>query len=573
MRSHRKLATYKSGYIAHISAALRQSLYFNMTFSTYTPGPSNAALLFVILIGSWSFFQGVYSRWFHPLAHIPGPFFCSISVWPSAYHARKRDRHLWIEACFNKYGNKIRIAPNEVLFRNPAAHRDIYGSRANVRRADFYNALLLKESLANTFSHTDNAAHTRSRKLLDLAFSNKSIRAASVFMQQHIDRWHELLIQHSGEDWTEPRNLTNWANYLVLDILGDVCYGKSLSMMEPGENPFRAMPQAITAVMASINFLAKTPFLHALILLRSWGLLEKIMVAIRPKQGKLFDEFAITNMEERLAREKQGGATREDMIHFLYTAKDPETGERAFNDDQLQGESRLLLIAGSDSTSVTMSGMIFYLSHYPQVLDKLRDEVCSTFTSADDIAPGPQLSSCKYVRACIDEAMRMSPAGLSELPRQVLPGGTTIDDEFFPAGTIVGTAIWADGRNPEIYGDTEIYRPERWIVSDDNPAESVLRIKSNFHPFSIGPHNCAGTTFALQQLMLVAAKTVHRLEFRLAPQWAKGEGMRHRRMVDGKEVPHFQLADAFITARDGPMVQFRKRRVGADTAVPHVGHT
>lgn len=72
-----------------------------------------------------------------------------------------------------------------------------------------------------------------------------------------------------------------------------------------------------------------------------------------------------------------------------------------------------------------------------------------------------------------------APAGPSELPREVLPGGTTIEGEHYPAGIIVGTPNWAMGRNEEQYGDAFTFRPERWIVSNEldslNPEEDVRR--------------------------------------------------------------------------------------------------
>ncbi|KAF1978873.1 cytochrome P450 [Bimuria novae-zelandiae CBS 107.79] len=226
--------------------------------------------------------------------------------------------------------------------------------------------------------------------------------------------------------------------------------------------------------------------------------------------------------------------------------------------------NKLFVLAGFDTTSVSLCGLFFYLSYCEKVLDKLQQEITNTFESVDQILPGPKLSSYKYLKAAIDEAMRMTPAGPAELPRQVLPGGTEIDGEHFPENTVVGTAAWCDGLNDEIYGDVAIYRPERWLVQDTNSAEDVARIKANFHSFSIGPFNCAGSKFALQELMLVVATTVHRFVFRLASEWARGAGLRHR--LFGMEtkttrvVPHFQVQDAYITVKDGPVLQFRKRR-------------
>jgi cytochrome P450 len=533
----------------------------NMAVFNWTYRFSDFLILPIFLVCSRLLFYRIYNRYFHPLSHIPGPFFGRMSPWPSTLHAWKGDRHLWLEHCFNKYGNKVRVAPDTVFFRSTTAYRDIYGNGANVRRADFYDALKREENQYSTITYMDNASHTKSRRLLDLAFTSRSLKASADFMQQHIDRWHELLTTDSGDDWTPPFNFTDRVNFLVFDILGDICYGNSFKTMEPGEKAFKAIPRAAVRLMTVLYAIAKSPFLHLYIYLRPRGL-SGLFKAIQPKQIVAFDDFVDASIEQRIEREQRTGISskaRQDMFHFIYNAKDGETGEPAFRDERLVAECRLLVIAGSDSTSVTLSGLFFYLSRYTAVLDKLRREITNIFDTADEIVPGPKLSSCKYLKAAIDEAMRMSPPGLSELPRQVLPGGAEIDGEFHPENTIVGTAAWCDGFNDEVYGDAAVYRPERWLVGDTNPAEEVARIKANFHPFSIGPRNCAGTNFALEELMLVVAKTVHRFDFRLTSEWAKSAGLRHSRMIGGKEVAQFQLRDAYITVRDGPISQFRRR--------------
>lgn len=266
----------------------------------------------------------------------------------------------------------------------------------------------------------------------------------------------------------------------------------------------------------------------------------------------------IALQEAKASKEEIG--QRQDIFYFLYNAVDPETGERGLDRTGLRAEAGLLVAAGSDTTSITLSGIFFYLTGDPRRLKKLEDEILSTFDSIDDIYHGPVLKNCTYLRACIDEAMRLAVAGPSELPREVLAGGINIKGKHYPAGTVVGTSSWCDSRNQEVYGDPEVFRPERWIVDEANGVtqEDVARAKANFNPFSAGPGHCVGKVFAISEILVAVARTIYRLEVRRAPGSTVGGGDPSLGWAE-RNPAVMSLRDAFITLRDGPEVQFRER--------------
>lgn len=89
---------------------------------------------------------------------------------------------------------------------------------------------------------------------------------------------------------------------------------------------------------------------------------------------------------------------------------------------------------------------------YPKVYAKLVDEIVRTFKSTNDIHVGPDLSSCVYLQACINEALRMCPAAVLDKAREVLLGGTDIDGQHVPQGTHVGVGSWTMMHNEEHFG-------------------------------------------------------------------------------------------------------------------------
>ena len=204
------------------------------------------------------------------------------------------------------------------------------------------------------------------------------------------------------------------------------------------------------------------------------------------------------------------------------------------------------------------AALFFYLSRNPAAYKRAVKEVRDTFETADDIHMGPRLNSCKYLRACVDETMRMSPSVGSSLAREVQQGGAVVDGEYIPAGYDVGVPIYSIQHSTEYFSSPFKFHPERWIVGEQGTTqESVTLALSAYVPFSSGPRGCIGKGMALSEMMLTMAMVLWRLDFKIAHGDSSGgrpdaEWGRHR-------CDEFQLKDHVTAARDGPLLHFRKR--------------
>lgn len=212
------------------------------------------------------------------------------------------------------------------------------------------------------------------------------------------------------------------------------------------------------------------------------------------------------------------------MFHYFLHAIDTETGLPAYSPDELFVETRLMIFAGSDTSTTSLAGAIFYLTRTPRVYARLVQEVRTTFQTLDEIRSGAKLWACSYLRACLDEAMRMSPPVPGDLTREVLPGGTDVDGMFVPGGTHLGTSRYPLHLNESVFPDPFIYRPERWIVDEKGgvSAADVARAESAFSPFSSGAQACIGKKLAYLELTI----TLARLLYLSRPQ---GTGRKYRR--------------------------------------------
>lgn len=94
------------------------------------------------------------------------------------------------------------------------------------------------------------------------------------------------------------------------------------------------------------------------------------------------------------------------------------------------------IAAGSDTTGLTLSAVVYYLAHNPRSVQKLRTEIDirSSEGRISDPVTFTEAQQMPYLQAIIKETLRVHPAVGQPLARVVPPGGATLNDYFFPAG-------------------------------------------------------------------------------------------------------------------------------------------
>jgi cytochrome P450 len=211
-----------------------------------------------------------------------------------------------------------------------------------------------------------------------------------------------------------------------------------------------------------------------------------------------------------------------------------------------------------------MAATLFYIVRNPASLQRVTEEVRAKFSDVEEIRQGAALTECTYLRACIDEAMRMSPSVGGIPPREVLPGGMIIDGENIPAGTVVGVPHYAIHHNASYYPEPFTYSPERWIAGSSKgfgvvSGASVETAHSAFCPFSIGPRGCIGKGLAYVELSTTLARLLYLYDLRKSTGFDPAEGNPNNEW-GRQRIDEYQLTDQFTSRKDGPMVEFRRRQ-------------
>lgn len=161
-------------------------------------------------------------------------------------------------------------------------------------------------------------------------------------------------------------------------------------------------------------------------------------VGYYPFLSKILQYFVPSGLKERRQRHhaltiaKVNGRKERKGERFDFLSGFLQPGADA-SDEEMVATARLLIIAGSETTATLLSGITYLLLKNRRVLEKLTEEVRSTFTSESDISL-VGANQLRYMLACLDEAMRMYPPVPSTFPRNTPPGGDFVGDKFVPEG-------------------------------------------------------------------------------------------------------------------------------------------
>ncbi|OTB05175.1 hypothetical protein M426DRAFT_140399 [Hypoxylon sp. CI-4A] len=485
-------------------------------------------------------FYTSYAILLHPLRQYPGPLLAKLTELFAGSHAIRKDLHLEILRCHEKYGPVVRLAPNRLIFNSITALKDIYQNDRVSKAYTYGNSV--RNNADNVFTARNKDLHRSKRKMIAPALSERAVKAFEPSMEDHTTVYLKQILEASQS--SQPINMTDSIKYLTLDIVTKLSFGYSLDTQTSEENRF--VPKALAFGLYRGNI-----WHHVFFLSRLWvySVFDR-MLGSREKYSRLLASM----IRSRVARGSNG---ERDFYSFI-----SELGEdtEKVRKGELWWEAHFLVVAGSDTTATAVTAAFFYLSRNPECYEKLAEEIRSTFATAQDIKSGPPLKSCHYLRACIDEALRISPSVPGTLWREQDPNDNQpliIDGNFIPKGTLFGVSSYAIHHNKEYFPDPFAFKPERWL---EGHALATKQAHDAFAAFSVGSRSCAGKPMAYLESSLILAKTLWYFDFEIAPGNLGGVGGGKVGGLSGRTRPQeFQLEDIFTAKHDGPYLVFQPR--------------
>jgi cytochrome P450 len=188
----------------------------------------------------------------------------------------------------------------------------------------------------------------------------------------------------------------------------------------------------------------------------------------------------------------------DDMLGLLLAARDAEDGSDRLSDSEVADQAMLFLLAGHDTTAVTLACTLVQLALAPEWQAILHDEIdatlCGRTPSAADVDRLP------WTGRAVREAMRLYPAAHG-MARSAY-GNEILGGYRIPAGSWVEVSPWGVHHSPAVWQDPLRFDPRRF----DLPAgEFPGGHRYAWFPFGAGPRACIGMQIALLEVQIVIA--------------------------------------------------------------------
>lgn len=356
-------------------------------------------------------------------------------------------------------GPVVRLSPDEVSLNNMDDIKTVYSMRETFVKAKTYRNLT--PSRTDSMFNTGNVdTHRRYRRLLARPMSESSLKP-------NIDDVHSRVANTVSKMAVEMEtrgavDIYKWWFFFTTDTIGDLTFGTSFNMTESGQKNQYFMDLQAVNKLGGIRVM-----FPSLIKLAKYVPIPFVKAA--QQGGERIRRYAIRLLESQ--KKGTSDCAKDTFFSNIIRANNDET--LSFEEVVVNAQS--YIVAGSDTTSNTLTFLIWAVVHRPDIQEKLVAELQTLpedFTEADT-------RQLKYLDQVIHETLRLYAAAPTTLPREVPAEGVELGGYRVDGGTVVGTSAYMMHRDEKVFAEPLEYKPERW-------AEPTKEMKDAFMPFGRG---------------------------------------------------------------------------------------
>lgn len=282
------------------------------------------------------------------------------------------------------------------------------------------------------------------------------------------------------------------AQYFTLDSLTDIAFGQPFGFLREDADLY-AYNKSSTEFFPVMELATNVPFIHYI-------LSSRLMQALAgPKPEDKTGLGAIVGVAQKIVAQRfdpadeKSGRDRDMLDAFI---------KHGLSQLEVESESLLQILAGSDSTATSIRMTFLLLLTNPRVYNKLQAEVDNAVANGNVTFPIVQNSEAMklpYLQAVIKEGLRLWQPLNGIVTKDSPKEGVTINGVYIPGNTQVCLSQHSMMRRKDLFGpDPDIFRPERWLDSNSDHVKEQERIWDL--SFSTGRFSCLGKGIALMEL-------------------------------------------------------------------------
>ncbi|KAL8805418.1 MAG: hypothetical protein Q9182_001984 [Xanthomendoza sp. 2 TL-2023] len=280
----------------------------------------------------------------------------------------------------------------------------------------FRGMLTPKTVQVDNIVSANDADHSRMRRLLSHAFSDKALREQEPIIQTHVNNLMAAL-RRQCQEFGGKADLAKWFNWTTFDVIGDLAFGEPFGCLkETTYQPWVAM---------MMNNLKHTVLLSVTL---RFPPLDRFAARFVPRQVNQdrIDHHKMS--KEKVERRLDMTTDRPDFMSYILRHNGKRGG---MSREEIHLNSAAFIAAGSETTATLLSGAVWSLLLNPSYMKKLQHEVRSKFLNAEDIKL-QDLDGLDFLHAVITESFRMYPPGVAGQPRVAPPTGDYISGYWVP---------------------------------------------------------------------------------------------------------------------------------------------
>lgn len=432
-------------------------------------------------------------------------------------HSSQRSSHL---SDWHKEKPILRTGPNTLSFGDVRAIKDIYGHGSPCIKDESYNVT------AGTHFHladvVDKGEHSRKRKVLSSAYALKNLegwehKVADKVARTvaHFDKCCTAPLPEGRSPAKEDLNVDyrTWSNFFSLDAIADIGCSEKLGLLDQGHDMVVAQRTDGSTYQCSLrDSLYPVAWKQSLLVWSydHYKLLDKLSNLIPyyrrlSDKGQHWDHIVLRRAAHRLHRYRAG----EKLDDFFQALMEDRNGKpNNLEWGEIVAEINIMMNAGSVTTAIALANVMHQLLKHPETLRRLQEEIDAVLDADEIVAPYDKVKHLPYLRACLDESLRLHPPTPHGLPRKTPPQGMNIMGEWVPGDTTVSVSALVAHRS-SAFSKADEFVPERWL-GDEGKA-----LQSYFITFSAGSRGCIGRNISYLEQTVFVATMVHRYNFAL----------------------------------------------------------